>query len=123
MSKLDATTAATWTVSVIETKISASLYLKSPQEYRYWLLRLVKALTSAGLETRLRAILNDLNATTPRNGSIGSGSEALGLSRRTLMTAVLPIVAGNLALQRLYSEYRNTVELKSSGSMDLFAEK
>ena len=31
MSKLDATTAATWTVSVIETKISASLYLKSPQ--------------------------------------------------------------------------------------------
>ena len=72
------------------------------QEYRYWLLTLVKLLAAEGQEGRLRAILDDLMA---------SGRPQLpgGLERARLLQEALAQVATNLALQRLYSEYRYRV--------------
>jgi len=118
MSRLDATVSGTWTTSIIETKITASFYLKSPQEFKYWLLRLVKQLTSQSAETRLRAILDDLISTSTRPNSIGQNGETLGLKRADLLNAVMPILGTNLSLQRIYSEYRSRM---NSGSTDLFA--
>jgi hypothetical protein len=77
------------------------------QEYRYWLLNLVKLLSAEGQEPRLRAILDDLLAREEGECS-SSGRPALpdGLQRSRLLQEALAQVATNLALQRLYSEYR-----------------
>ena len=106
MSKLEASTASTWTLAVIESKLTASLYLRSPQEYKFWLLRLVKQLTARGDEVRLRSILDSLSTPTAKEGSLGRQGEVMGLKRKDLFGAALPLLASNLALQRLFSEYR-----------------
>ena len=77
------------------------------QEYRYWLLTLVKLLAADGQQNRLRAILDGFLA--PSHGTAGSGIGGPlpgGLDRSRLLEEALGQVATNLALQRLYSEYR-----------------
>jgi hypothetical protein len=76
------------------------------QEYRFWLLTLVKLLAAEGQEARLRAILDGLLAAS--EGSPESSFSPLpgSLDRGRLLQEALGQVATNLALQRLYSEYR-----------------
>jgi hypothetical protein len=74
------------------------------QEYRYWLLNLVKLLSAEGQEPRLRAILDDLLAR--EEGECSRPALPDGLQRSRLLQEALAQVATNLALQRLYSEYR-----------------
>lgn len=44
----------------------------------------------------------------------------LGLDKRKLLEEMLPLVASNLSLQRLYSEFRCQLDLTKSDSVDLF---
>jgi hypothetical protein len=71
------------------------------QEYRYWLLTLVKLLAADGQENRLRAILDGFLSGRHKSGGLPGG-----LDRSRLLEEALAQVATNLSLQRLYSEYR-----------------
>jgi len=113
--KVDEGTEDTAVASAIETKLSSSLFLGSAAEYRYWLAALVKRLAKAGLEARLRALLDSLLG--PPGAGAGTWSpEVLGVSKRALLAEVLPHVASNIALQRVYTEYSGQV----AGTTDLF---
>ena len=115
--KVDESTENTNVASAIESKLSSSLFLGSPAEYRYWLASLVKRLAKAGLEDRLRSLLQELLG--PPGGREGQGwsPQVLGISKRSLLAEVLPHVASNISLQRLYSEYKAQL----AGSSDLFS--
>jgi len=104
-------------VSSIEAKLSSSLFLGSSGEYRYWLGALVKNLARGGHEARLRTILDDLLGPPDRKETENWKSEILGTQKKTILEEVLPYVATNMALQRLYSEYKGQVKEKT----DLFA--
>ena len=113
--KVDEGMEDTAVASAIETKLSSSLFLGSAAEYRYWLAALVKRLAKAGLEARLRALLDSLLG-PPGAGAGAWSPEVLGVSKRALLAEVLPHVASNIALQRLYTEYSGQV----AGPTDLF---
>ena len=111
--KLDEKTEAATMSSSIETKLSSCIYLGSSAEYKYWLGALVKNLARAGQETRLRTIFDDLLSPSP-------GPETVfgpGFDKRNLLREVLPFVATNMSLQRLYSEYSSQLK----GNTDLFS--
>ena len=111
--KLDEKTEAATTTSSIESKLSSCLYLGSGHEYRYWLGAMVKTLAKAGHETRLRTIFDDLL-------SPGAGAEAVfgpEFNKKTLLKEILPFVASNMSLQRLYTEY--SAQMK--GNTNLFS--
>ena len=110
--KLDEKTEAATMSSSIETKLSSCLYLGSSAEYKYWLGALVKNLARAGQETRLRTIFDDFLG----SGDQSSSASVLGINKRKLLEEVLPLVATNMSLQRLYTEYK--AQLK--GNTDLF---
>jgi len=114
--KLDEQTEISCITSSIETKLSSSLFLGSSAEYRYWLGALVKNLAKGGHEARLRAILNDLLGPPDRKETATWESSILGTEKKTLLEEVLPYVATNMSLQRLYSEYKGQVKEKT----DLF---
>ena len=103
--------------SNIEAKLSSSVYLGSGPEYRYWMGALVKNLARAGQETRLRTIFDDLLG--PSDGKETSAWKAsiLGIEKRQLLEEILPHVAANIALQRLYTEYKGQLRT----STDLFS--
>ena len=105
--------------SAIESRVASSLHLGSPTEYRYWLVALVKRLAKAGQETRLRALLDSLLGPPSKTSSSSWTPEVLGIKKRTLLMELLPHVASNMALQRLYSEY-NT-QMQGTDATDLFS--
>ena len=111
--KLDERTEAATSSSSIEAKLSSCLYLGSSAEYRYWLGALVKTLARAGQEARLRTIFDDLLG----GGGGGSETSILGVDKRKLLEEVLPLVASNVSLQRLFTEYKGQMK----GSTDLFS--
>ena len=111
--KLDERTEATTKTSSIEAKLSSCLYLGSAAEYRYWLGALVKNLARAGQETRLRTIFDDLLG----QGGGHKAGNILGVDKRKMLEEVLPYVAANMSLQRLYTEYKGQMK----GSSDLFS--
>lgn len=68
---------------------------------------------------------------SPMDTGEGSGNEVLdngndweesvlGISKRKLLEEMLPLVASNLSLQRLYSEFRKQLDHIRSDSIDLF---
>lgn len=116
--KLDEPTENSTVTSNIEARLSSCLYLGSSAEYRYWLGALVKNLAKGGQERRLRAILDDLLGPPDQIETDNWKSSILGSEKRSILQEVLPHVATNLALQRLYTEYSGQVKGSSS---DLFA--
>merc|ERR1712192_167480 len=106
---VDEATEDTNVASAIESRVASSLHLGSPTEYRYWLVALVKRLAKAGQETRLRALLDSLLGPSSKSSSSWT-PEVLGIKKRTLLMELLPHVASNMALQRLYSEYNTQTQ-------------
>lgn len=87
----------------------AAQYLKSPKEYRYWFLAEIKHLAEEGNVEELRKTFAALL------GPVHSASRArqekiLGMAKEELLKSALDIIAGNLELQRLYSEYQEQLE-------------
>ena len=115
--KLDEKVEVATMSSNIEAKLSSSLYLGSGAEYRYWLGALVKNLSRAGQETRLRTIFDDLMGPSDGKETAAWKPTKLGIDKRQILKEILPHVAANIGLQRLYTEYMG--QLKTSS--DLFS--
>jgi len=115
--KLEEKTEISCMISNIEAKLSSSLYLGSAGEHRYWMGALVKQLARAGHETRLRILLDDLLGPPDGKETEKWKSRILGIEKRLILEEVLPYVASNMALQRLYTEYKGQIK----GKTDLFA--
>ena len=115
--KLDEKLEVAAVTSNIEAKLSSCKYLSSGPEYRYWLGALVKNLARAGQETRLRTIFDELLGPPGGKETASWKPAVLGVDKRKLLEEILPHVAANLALQRLYTEYKGQL----SSSTDLFS--
>ncbi|XP_062502386.1 protein HIRA-like [Corticium candelabrum] len=97
------------TVAYLENQVAAALACQSPDEYHHWLLSYVKCLTSQGLESQLRELCLELigppGQSARRLMSLpGWEPLVLGLSKRSLVNEMLPVVAANNNLHRLVSE-------------------
>lgn len=114
--KLEEKTEISCMIASIESKLSSSFFLGSGGEYRYWLGVLVKNLAKGGHEARIRTILDDLIGPSGGKETSSWKSTILGVEKRTILEEVLPFVASNMALQRLYTEYKG----QTKGSNDLF---
>ena len=86
----------------LEHQIKRAELLDSSNEYLHWMLTYVSSLASEGKEDRLRefcySIINSYQKTF------------VGFSKAVLMDKLLPTVASNAALQRLYSELKQAAE-------------
>ncbi|KAH7956128.1 hypothetical protein HPB52_006143 [Rhipicephalus sanguineus] len=97
-------------------QISASMALRSSTEYRFWTLTLARYLATEGLETRLKDLC------TQFLGPIGGNSQSweptiLGLDKRGLLQEVLPFLASNLRLQRLFTEFKEQLDMATSDGL------
>lgn len=101
------------TVSHLETQMASCLALKSTSEYRFWLETYVRYLAQEGLEEKLRAVCDDfLGPIFSRSSSSSTWqSSILGVSKREFLKQMLPIIGANLRWQRLYTEYREQLEV------------
>ncbi|XP_063967555.1 protein HIRA-like [Lytechinus pictus] len=101
------------TLTHLENQVSAALALKSPKEYRFWILTYARYLVQEECEGRLRELCNDLLGPFYQGDQEEGGwqSSILGLSKRGLLKDILPILGTNLKLQRLYSEYEDQLEM------------
>ncbi|CAF0827430.1 unnamed protein product [Brachionus calyciflorus] len=97
----------------LESQINAALGLQSAKEYKFWLLTLVRYLVENNYEDKLKDICNSLL------GPLYSTSwceYVLTFKKRDLLLEILPILAQNLELQRLYTslkEQLNQIEEKA----------
>lgn len=104
------------TLSFLDGQISASMALRSSTEYRFWTLTLARYLATEGLETRLKDLC------TQFLGPIGGNSQSweptiLGLDKRGLLQEVLPFLASNLRLQRLFTEFKEQLDMATSDGL------
>ncbi len=93
------------TLSYLESQVSRALLLQSPLEYAHWCMAYVRYLVSEEQELRLREFCGQF--ATP---SGVEGGRILGLSKRGILKDLLPIIAGNAYLQRLYCELRDSLD-------------
>ena len=99
------------TVSHLESQMVSSLAMKSPGEYKFWLMTYVRYLVQEGLESRLRDTCDELLG--PAHGSRQQTKwepSILGHIKRTLLQEILPIIGSNLSFQRLFTEYQEQLE-------------
>lgn len=92
------------TLVLLESQINASLGLKSAKEYKFWLLTLARYLTENSYEEKLASLCSSLL------GPIYSSNwsdKILNLKKRDILREILPIMAQNLGLQRLYSSIKD----------------
>ncbi len=99
-------------ISHCESQMKAAFHLKSPREYKYWLLRLTKHLSEEGQpEWRLRNLLDSFlepkNPTGDAKMPFEWESSILDLDKRQLLTDALKVVSSSVARQRLYLEYQD----------------
>lgn len=104
------------TLSFLDGQIAASLALRSSTEYRFWTLTLARYLVTEGLEGRLKDLC------TQFLGPIGGNSQSwepsvLGLDKRGLLQEVLPFLASNLRLQRLFTEFKEQLDMAANESL------
>ncbi|KAH8041277.1 hypothetical protein HPB51_014425 [Rhipicephalus microplus] len=104
------------TLSFLDGQIAASLALRSSSEYKFWTLTLARYLATEGLETRLKDLC------TQFLGPVGGNSQSweptiLGLDKRGLLQEVLPFLASNLRLQRLFTEFKEQLDMTTSDGL------
>jgi protein HIRA/HIR1 len=97
------------TVAFLENQVTAALACQSSDEYHHWLLSYVKYLASQGLESKLQELCVELigppgQSVRKLTSTQGWNQFVLGLSKRSLLKEMLPILATNGNLQRLASE-------------------
>ncbi|XP_014676295.1 PREDICTED: protein HIRA-like [Priapulus caudatus] len=103
------------TASHLESEVAAALALGSTAEYRRRVTAYVRYLSQEGLESRLREVCDTLLGPTYKT-TIAWNPYILGFSKRQLLREVLPLVGGNLQLQRLYMEYQRQLDTASPPS-------
>lgn len=99
------------TLSFLENQLSSAFILHSANEYRHWLLIYTRFLVNEGYEQRLRELCKDLLGPVHKSSCSAWENTVLGLKKRDLLMAVLPVVGQNLRFQRLFTEYQDQLEL------------
>lgn len=103
------------TLSHLDTQLTSSLSLHSAKEYHFWLLTLVRYLTQEGLESRLRDTCDMLLGPVVHTAKSSQWDPfILGMNKRDLLREILPIVGSNLRLQRLFTEYKEQLDMITS---------
>ncbi|KAH9377099.1 hypothetical protein HPB48_019202 [Haemaphysalis longicornis] len=104
------------TLSFLDGQVASSLALRSSSEYRFWTLTLARYLATEGLENRLKDLCTQLLG--PLGGSSQSWEPAiLGVDKRGLLKEVLPLLASNLRLQRLFTEFKEQLDTVTDESL------
>ncbi|EDO37673.1 predicted protein [Nematostella vectensis] len=105
----------TATMSHLENQLSVCLTLGSADEYHFWLLTYVRYLAQAGCESRLREICEDLLGPPHRSNvsdkRTGWNPKVLSFKRRDLLVEILPIIGTNIRLQRLFTEFKDQLDV------------
>ncbi|XP_064613383.1 LOW QUALITY PROTEIN: protein HIRA-like [Liolophura sinensis] len=99
------------TVSYLENQLAVCSTLKSASEYKFWLSTYIRFLAQEGLEGKLREVCDDLLGPVFKSSSKPAwDANILSLSKRELLQELLPLVATNLQLQRIYTEYQEQLD-------------
>lgn len=100
-------------VTHCQDQVLSAKYLGSSKEYKFWLMAEIKQLAREGNVKKLRSQLEDLLGPVTAGTSSQWEPKILGLDKRTLLREALRIIAGNLELQRLYSEFNEQLNASS----------
>ncbi|XP_067932195.1 protein HIRA-like [Watersipora subatra] len=118
------------TLSHIQNQMALCRAMGSTAEYRTWLIAYVKYLTHHEKETLLRELcsqctqtvyksvrrVNETHSDAVSKASKHNGSTPLmDLDKVKLLRDILPIIGSNLSLQRLYTEFRDLLDIMQSG--------
>ncbi|XP_059485456.1 protein HIRA [Neocloeon triangulifer] len=108
--------ATSCTLTFLEQQMASSRLLQSSRDYHLWLSAFVRFLVHEGMEARLRLIFDELlGPAHPHSANSRSWDDKImGLSKHQLLQEMLTVVASNLSLQRLYSEYNDLLESATS---------
>ncbi|ORX92019.1 WD40 repeat-like protein [Basidiobolus meristosporus CBS 931.73] len=97
------------TMAHLETFLESSILLKSPQEYRYWLVcyarRLADETEVAKIEELCKDLLGPSESAKPSEKSLWQ-STILGIPKHELLQDILPVLSSNRALFNITSEYK-----------------
>ncbi|XP_015785638.1 protein HIRA [Tetranychus urticae] len=110
----------TGTLSFLDQQLTSSLILGSSKEYRQWLITLAQFLTEEGIEPRLRELCQFLLGPPFSSSDSNWESTILGNEKHELLREVLAITTSNLKLQRIYTEFKQQLDLISSASSSSF---
>ena len=97
-----------FTLTHLESQVNASIGLNSPIEYKFWLMTLVRYLVEYNNEEKLEEICNFLLGPCY---SVNWNHTFLTFIKRDLLKEIILIIAENLNLQRIYSFYKQQLQL------------
>lgn len=97
-----------FTLTHLESQVNASIGLNSPKEYKFWLMTLVRYLVENNNEEKLTEICNFLLGPCY---SVNWNHTFLTFIKRDLLKEIILIIAENLNLQRIYSFYKQQLQL------------
>ena len=103
----------------IESQLTSALAMNSRNDFQRWLFRYVQFLTEHELESQLRELLTELiqpMLDIPELTEL-TPLQTLVSQNRTLITTVLGIVAKNVRLQKIYSEFSESLDLSSQDKL------
>ncbi|XP_060561326.1 protein HIRA-like [Ruditapes philippinarum] len=105
------------TLNHLESQLHTCLQLKSATEYKFWLQTYVRYLVQEGIEIRLREVCSDLLGPVYKSKGKNCWQQTvLGFNKRDLLKELLPLFSENLkALQRLYTEFQEQLDIAETG--------
>jgi protein HIRA/HIR1 len=101
-------------LSYIDQQLAASFVIGSSKEYRFWFIALAQHLSKENMETRLREMCQYLIGPLFKSSKSEWDPKILGNNKHELLKEVLSILASNLRLQRLYTEFKEQLEMISN---------
>lgn len=101
-------------LSYIDQQLAASFVIGSTKEYRFWLMSLAQQLSKDNMESRLREMCQYLIGPLFKSSKSEWDPKILGNDKHEMLKEVLSILASNLRLQRLYTEFKEQMELISN---------
>ncbi|KAK9693300.1 HIR complex subunit, variant 2 [Basidiobolus ranarum] len=97
------------TMAHLETFLESSKILKSPQEYRYWLVCYARRLADETEEAKIEELCQDLLGPSESAKTSEKNlwqSSILGISKHELLQDILPVLSSNRSLLKITSEYK-----------------
>jgi len=100
------------TISHLEHQLASAFVLHSPKEYRHWLHAYARRLSIDAHEAKLQELCSFFVGPPPPK-PITWEPNVLGISKRELLTEILPIISTNRSLQRLANQIRENMTEES----------
>ena len=101
-------------LSYIDQQLAASFVMGSTTEYHFWLMALAQHLSKENMETRLREMCQYLIGPVFKSSKSEWDPNIVGNDKHEMLKEVLSILATNLRLQRIYTEFKEQLEMLSS---------